>query len=70
LIFPATPEKDTSEGDTMFDYGFHLFTIDGSWFDNKDLRIIFDKVGTVKDVHFETSRKTGNSTEDSSGPRL
>jgi hypothetical protein len=71
LLYPATPDATGSadyaarEGDFLFDYGYHVFTIDRAWFENKDLRIVFDANGTAKDVIFAASKKSAKSGDDS-----
>jgi hypothetical protein len=76
LLYPATPDATglpdlaTREGDFLFDYGYHVFKLDGTWFENKDLRIVFDPNGIAKDVIFAASRKNAKSGNDSSDPGL
>jgi hypothetical protein len=76
LLYPATPDATGSpdlaarEGDFLFDYGYHVFTLDGTWFENKDLRIVFDPNGIAKDVIFAASRKSAKSGNDGSDPGL
>jgi hypothetical protein len=43
---------------------------DGTWFENKDLRIVFDPNGIGKDVIFAASRKSAKSGNHGADPGL
>jgi hypothetical protein len=76
LSYPATPDKTGSDdstsapGDTMLDYGYRLSSLDGTWFDQKSLRIVFEASGIAKSVAFEASRKSSEAGAVSGPPGL
>ena len=49
----------------MVDYVYRLYSPNGAWVENKNLRFAFDPAGVVKDVVFEVNKRNQTNGEDS-----
>jgi hypothetical protein len=59
MRYPATPEDETEDGDSILAYEYNYLSNSGESFHNKSLLVTFGKDDVVKDVRFDSRDRDG-----------